>query len=291
MKKQENIIFHKEWEQSEQTIKSAFESICEHVEASEKLKQRIDQQIQQSIPKAARQSGEEKERSNLMENNRRRKWSVKKVIIGTAAACLAVGTVCIAGSGLKMYYSNGSNIPNYTSFADLAKAETEAGYEVDAVEMFENGFAAEGIHLNDMRIENEAGQLEGKEKEISIDYKKGNENITFFARKLMESENPEQLLYGRTPDKQLQAGDVSVIFTRMTNKFVPADYELTEEDKKNMESEDFNLAYGSSEVQINQGYHVLWIENNILYTLYGTDLSISPEEMIHMAEEVIENGQ
>ena len=291
MKKQENIIFHKEWEQSEQTIKSALKGICEHVEASEKLKQRIDLQIQQSIPGAARQSGEEKERSNLMENNRRRKWSVKKVIIGTAAACLAVGTVCIAGSGLKMYYSSGSNIPNYTSFADLAKAETEAGYEVDAVETFENGFAAEGIHLNDMWIENEAGQSEGKEKEISIDYRKGNENITFFARKLMESENAEQLLHGRTPDKQLQAGDVSVIFTQTTNKFVPADYELTEEDKKNMESEDFNLAYGSSEVQINQGYHVLWIENNILYTLYGTDLSISPEEMLHMAEEMITNGQ
>lgn len=277
MKKQENTIFHKEWEQSDQMIKTALHGICGRMEASDELKRRIDCQL-------------EKGRSIDMEKNRKI-FSVKKVVIGTAAACLVVGTVCIAGSGLKTYYSSGSNIPNYTKFADLAKAEVQAGYEVDAVETFENGFTAEGIHLQNVLIENEAGQTEGEGTEISIPYNKGGEIISFNAREIFAVENAEQLMNGRTPDKQLQVGDIQVIFTQTTNKFVPPDYELTEEDKKNMEREDFNLAYGSSEVDVNQGYYVSWIEDNILYSFYGSDLSISPEEMLRMAEEVIENGK
>lgn len=91
-------------------------------------------------------------------------------------------------------------------------------------------------------------------------------------------------------DDTLQIGEVLAGFRQITNKFVPPDYELTEEDEKNMENPNFNLAYGTEEVEMDTGYSVLWVENDILYELYGTDLSISGSDMLHMAEELIQNG-
>ena len=47
-------------------------------------------------------------------------------------------------------------------------------------------------------------------------------------------------------------------FYKLTNKFVPADYELTEEDKKAQEDGNFNLAYGSDKVEVMTSYTVEW---------------------------------
>lgn len=276
MKKNRDTIFRKKCDQTDRTVKDALTGICEHIEASDSLKQQIDSRI---------------EGISVKEEYCMKHISIKKVVIGVAAACLVVGTVCIAGSGIRMYKGGTSSIPNYTKFEDLNKAEGEVGYEIKAVSSFYNQFAMEGIHIGDLAVQNEAGQTEAAEKEINIEYQKNGESIMFGARKIFDMENAEEMMRERTPDKTLQAGETKVVFTETTNKFVPPDYELTDEDKANMEKEDFNLAYGSSEVKINKGYHVMWIEDGIVYTLYGADLSISPEEMLGMAKEVIESAE
>lgn len=276
MKKNANTIFHKKWERSDRMTKDTLTDICERIEASDELKRQIDCRI---------------ERVSEKEEHYMKRISMKKVIIGVAVACLAVGTVGIAGSGMKSYIGGTSARADYTEFKDLEKAETEVGIETNAVSKFSNGFTFDGIYIGDLAIQNEAGQEEGNEKEMKIMYRKSNETIMFNARRLFDVESAEGLMNEVTPDKSLQVGDTLAVFVQTTNKFVPPDYELTEEDKANMEKENYNLAYGSSEVEVNQGYHVKWIENGILYSFYGSDLSISPDEMLKMAKEVIESGE
>ena len=53
--------------------------------------------------------------------------SIKKVAVGVAAACLAVGMAAIAGNGLISIVGHGSSGSDYTKFEDLEKAEAEIG--------------------------------------------------------------------------------------------------------------------------------------------------------------------
>lgn len=274
MKKNRDFIFYNEWEQTDRAAKDALSDICDRIEASDNLKQRIESRI---------------ESVSVKEEHYMKRISMKKVIIGVAAACLMVGTVCIAGSGMKIYIGGTSAVPDYREIEELKKVEAEAGFEVKAVSDFTNGFTMDGIHIGDLELQNEAGQTESKGKDVKVMYQKNDELIMLSVRKIFDTESEEGLMNETTPDKTLQVGDTRVVFTQTTNKFVPPDYELTEEDKANMEKEDYNLAYGSSEVEINQGYHAIWVEDGIVYSFYGSDLSLSPDDMLGMAKEVIES--
>lgn len=159
------------------------------------------------------------------------------------------------------------------------------------METFDNGFAFKDITISDQSLVNETGQKEESQKGIHISYENGKETVVLYIRQLYQQEIAEgNPLEDAVMDDTLQIGEVLAGFRQITNKFVPPDYELTEEDEKNMESPNFNLAYGTEEVEMDTGYSVLWVENNILYELYGTDLSISGSDMLHMAEELIQNG-
>ncbi len=260
----------------ETELGKALHDIGERVEASDELKCRIDRRLIQM----------EKEKQNM------KRFSVKRVVIGVAAACLMVGTVCVAGSGLKSYVCGGSAIPEYTKFEDLTKAEQEAGFEVNAIEKFHNGYALEGINVNLSSIVNEAGKKEEELKDIYIRYKKDGKGFFLTAHELFESEDPETIVKGdKVPDQVIQVGDVEVVFNHYTYKFVPVGYELTEEDKKNLERDDYEISYGADEIQIGQYMSVTWLDDGILYHIGGHDLSFDAEEMLNMAKEVIENGK
>lgn len=279
MRKSKNPIYSKIREAEEKEIRRLLHDSVLHIEASDRMKRQIDERISEEL---------------IKEETKMKHFNMKKITVGLAAACFLIGMVSIAGSNKKYTVSSTSGSPDYTAFGDLEKAEETAGYEIKAVEKFSNGFGFQGITIADGYLNNEQGQKEEARKEIYLQYEKDGERITFFTHKPyayedVMMENGENLSGGEYADT-LQVGDVQVGFRQITNKFVPPDYELTAEDEKNMEDPDFNLAYGSSEIIINTGYSVSWMEDGISYSLYGTDLSISGDEMLEMAKEIIENG-
>ena len=83
------------------------------------------------------------------------------------------------------------------------------------------------------------------------------------------------------------AEKAELCFYKLTNKFVPADYELTEEDKKAQEDGNFNLAYGSDKVEVMTSYTVEWNMDGQGYSLFKFGEDLGAEEMFGMAEEII----
>lgn len=215
--------------------------------------------------------------------------SMKKLVIGVAAACLVVGTIAVAGSGAVSIIASSSSIPDYTKFGDMEKAEAEIGYSADAVESFGNGFHFDGIHIVEESLRDESGHILGEEKSIQISYSKGREEVDVYIRKILPGENAEVRM-GTGFDKTLQADGITVGYSCDTYKAVPADYELTEEDRKNMENGHFQLAYGTDRVEISKSHYVGWIKDGISYGIQGFDLSIGADEMLGMAQEIIESG-
>lgn len=272
MKTTMNSTFHRKWEPVDAQIKQSFEETGKQLEVSDKMKQQIDVRIAEE---------------SLKEERSMKHFNIKKVIVGVVAACLLVGTISVAASGLKNYVSHGSSIPDYRNFKELSKAEEEVGYTVDAIEDFSNGFTFKGIHISNTSMVNEANQEEEIGKELSIQYKKEKELIMYTAYRSLAGE------YGNAAaeiaDKILQCDDVTVAYMQITNKLVPPSYELTEEDKANMESGKYNIAFGSDEVKIQQSSFVYWVKDGITYELIGFELSLSADEMLHMAEEIITN--
>lgn len=276
MKKSINRISHRKWQQEDEIIKDAFWALAEQIEAPDYLKKQIDNRLLKESEK---------------EERRMRHFSIKKTVITVAAACLLVGTVCVAASGMKSYVGHGSNIPDYTDFQDMEKAEKEVGYEIKALESFSNGFKLKGIHIGDITMQNEDGTAKESQKNIKLAYERGNETIFVDSRRLFAGETPESFSLDKTPDKTLQCGDITVRFSRNTYKAVPPDYEITEEEKKLVEEGSLMIGYGSREVQTNEYFYTMFIKDNILYEIVGFDLSESADGLLNMCREIIENGK
>ncbi|TCL61051.1 hypothetical protein EDD76_101148 [Kineothrix alysoides] len=276
MKSKKDCMIHKDWDEKDEILKETLYEMSGRISASESLKRQIDSRLFK----------EEKGRTISM-----KRFSMKKMAIGVAAACLVLGTASIAGSGIKSYVSHGSAIPDYTKFEDLGKAEEKAGYRIDAVEVFENGYKMKSIDISDVSLQNEAGQKEQEQKEIYIYYEKpGAERIWLSACKLFAGEAPETAFNISAADKTMQYGDVIMIFNKTTYKFVPPDYELTDEDQKALESGAVEISYGTSDVEIKEAYSVGWVKDGIVYNLGGFDLALAADEMLGMAGEIIESG-
>lgn len=267
----------REWESIEYALKENLQGICGQLEASDSLKERIDVRIRRT----------QKEEEHM------KRFSIKKIVIVAAIACVAVGTVAVAGKGTGYSVSGMWLTPKYEKFTDLEKVETKAGIQIDAIENFSNGYAFKNMNAEQVLYMNEAGKKEESRNQISMDYyNPSGEQIYFAAQKPSTSELAAQnSVEWRKPDKILKCGDITVEFKSTEYKFVPVDYELTKEDEANLERDDFEISVGSDQVEYNQNYSVSWMKDGISYILGGMDLTLSPDNMLNMAKEIIESSE
>ena len=81
---------------------------------------------------------------------------------------------------------------------------------------------------------------------------------------------------------------VDILYHSYTNKIVPSDYRMTDEDKKAEANGELVFSYGSSKVEIKEVQSVLWSEDGIHYSLMQIDGKLSANELAEMAKEIIE---
>lgn len=250
----------------EKDLKEAFVLECEGLTASRNLKARIDERILKGQKEA--------DMKHL---------SVKKLVVGVAVGCLLVsGGVFAAGRAVSLS-SHHWLTDAYRSYGDMGKAQEELGYAADTVEEFSNGYRFDQMFVDDVNGNDEDGNTVYTYKERSITYKKNGEpKVWLHASKPVE----KQVRKGE-PEAARQAGGVTIYYDTTTYKFVPPNYELTDEDKANLEKDDFTISYGSSEVQVQKASDVTWEKEGVFYHLMGFDLNLGAEEMLDMAEEVM----
>lgn len=251
----------------DQTIKTALEQECGDISASLRLKARIDEQINR------RQ--EEKFMSRI---------SMKKIAAGVAAACLFVSGSVFAGH-VSGFIMSGSSIyaPEYTSYEQMGKAEKKLGYACDYVESFDNGYRFAGAVITNMAAQDDNGNTLYTAKGLDVCYQKAGEADLSLAIEEAREDGWKNL----ASDAARTSGNITMQYYVITNKFVPLDYELTDEDRENMEKDNYNLAVGSDTVEISQSMHVIWEKDGISYDLFGFDVTLSADEMFDMAEQII----
>lgn len=226
--------------------------------------------------------------------------SAKKICISVAAACLLVSGITVFAGGAAYFVAGSSMEAEYTDYRELDKAQKELGYAVDSVERFENGYSFNGMSVDTIGAYTEESGKMYSIPAFNIRYQKDGKKID-----LNVNEKTGDDVLSKEPNATRMCGDIELRCDEYTDKIVPDSYELTEEDKINEQRDDYNIVYMSVTVQqketdenyvispindevcIQHRMVVSWEKDGKSYNLAGTDLDMSAEEMLDMAEEIL----
>lgn len=253
-------------------IKDALSQECSSLSPSPGIKDRIDERIRES-----------QEETGSMKH-----LSVKKVVIGVAAACLLVSGGAYAAGHATALVSHSSLNGQYKSYdGDMAKAENKLGYNVLTVEGFENGYGFKSMEVMDVQGLDDKSNKVYTYKDMTVYYEKaGCEGIYLDMCRPVEDAPRE-----KSPNATKVCGDTTLYYDEYTYKFVPVDYQMTPEDEANEQRDDYYISVGSDQVEIKVSQNVTWEIDGTHYNLAGFDTGLSADELLSMAEEIIQNGQ
>lgn len=198
---------------------------------------------------------------------------MKKRILLVLAATLAIAVTAI-GAGKAAYTVARSDA--FSDFTDESKIPDKAediGVDFKYVTEFENGYRFNKGYISncDERDDNDVSIK--KYKSLDLIYIRDAGKLFFSVEE-----------YNNTMDTE--DGEISAFI--QPYKCVPVDYELTEQDKEDMESGKYVISVGSEEVELYDVYHVTWHEDGVQYMLmqYSYSGSLTLDEMTEMAEEI-----
>lgn len=207
--------------------------------------------------------------------------SKKKLLLIAVVATLMLGITASAASGIaKTWYSSSSSIPDYQSLPTQTQVVKDIGYEAVLIDSFKNGYSFESGCIVKNKLADENGNLIEKFKSISFDYKKGDDTVYFSQNKFVSKTEKQG-------DLIATENGTDIYYYSYTNKSVPPDYQLTEEDKKAEESGELVFSYGSSKEEIIEIQSVHWEKNDIEFCMMQMDGSLSATELADMAKEAI----
>lgn len=207
--------------------------------------------------------------------------SKKKISLIAVAATLALGiTVFAAGGIVSTWFSSSSSTPDYKSLPTAEQVTKDIGYEPVLIDTFENGYAFKNGSIVKNNLADKNGNSIEKFKSVSFDYEKDGDIVVFAQDKF----NSEMKLQG---DIIKTVKDTDIYYYSYTNKNVPAEYKLTDDDKKAEESGELVFSYGAEKVEIKNVQSVTWIKDGTQYQLLQIDGKLSTDELSDMAEEVI----
>ena len=207
--------------------------------------------------------------------------SKKKISLIAVAATLALGITAFAAGGIvSTWFSSSSSTPDYKSLPTAEQVTKDIGYEPVLIDTFENGYAFKNGSIVKNNLADENGSSIEKFKSVSFDYEKDGDIVVFAQDKF----NSEMKLQG---DVIKTVKDTDIYYSSYTNKNVPADYKLTDDDKKAEESGELVFSYGAEKVEIKNVQSVTWIKDGTQYQLLQIDGKLSAGELSDMAEEVI----
>lgn len=208
--------------------------------------------------------------------------SKKKIVLIAAAVTLVIGITVFAASGIiSQWFSSSSSIPDYKTLPTAEQVEKDIGYEAALMDEFKNGYKFDNGSIVNNSLKDENGNTAEKFKSVTFRYEKDGDKVIFSQDKFNSTVEASGELI-----KTIEG--IDIYYEKYTNKFVPADYKMTAEDKKAEESGELVFSYGTDEVEIIEVQSVSWKKDSIHYHLMQLDGKLSVDELIEMAKEVIE---
>lgn len=216
------------------------------------------------------------------EENMNRKAFLKRGLVLSFAAALAIGVTVYAASGvITQITSSSRSEAEYKTLPAEQQLIEDVGYAPELPEAFENGYTFDEASLVHNDQQDEAGNSVDKFDSITARYARGDGEMLLSAAKPgvpFENEG--------APTENYQG--IDLYYNAHTYKFVPPDYELTEEDKAAQERGDTVFSYGTDTVEVRWIQSVSFDKDDIHYNLSVTDDTLSQQDILAMAKEIID---
>ncbi len=216
-------------------------------------------------------------------NMKHKNW--KKTAVAAAAICILGAMTAVAVGRPAFILSSSSHNEIVRDYGKAVQMQQGHDSRVKSVEGFSNGYT-----FKEAVPKYEETQDEGKnrlEQGVSMAFtyeKKGMKEVELSGSRLFVGMDG-----GNAPDQVMTLEDGTVLsYSSTINKFVPPDYEITEEEKKLQEEGKLNVAYGSDAVEVMTSAAVSWEQDDIHYCLFTFEENMSAEELLSMAKEVAE---
>ena len=211
--------------------------------------------------------------------------STKKISFIVIAAALALGITAFAASGIvSNWISSSSSKPDYNTLPTAQRVIKDIGYEPVLIDGFKNGYKFKDGNIVKNNLTDENGKTVEKFKSVSFDYEKDGDKVIFSQDKFISQSKPEGNIV-----KTVNGTDI--YFYSYTNKSVPADYKLTDADKKAEANGELVFSYGSAKTEIYEIQSVTWAMDGMQYQLMQIDGKLSVGELLNMAYEVMAHTQ
>lgn len=208
--------------------------------------------------------------------------SKKKMALIAVAATLAMGITVFAASGIiSQWFSSSSSIPDYETLPSSEQVVKDIGYEALTIDEFSNGYKFANGSIKDNALEDKSGKVVEKFKSVTFRYEKDGDEVIFSQDKF----NSTVEINGEVITT---IDDVNLYYTNFTNKFVPENYKMTDEDKKAEESGELVFSYGTDKVENIEVQSVSWVKESVRCQLMQLGGKLSADELTEMAKEIIE---
>lgn len=200
---------------------------------------------------------------------------------------LAITAYAADFAGIKSLRS-GISSKVYDSYQKLDAVEKKAGFEIDAKEVFDNGYTFDRMLIDSTDALDEHDRKVLSYDEIYITYKnKAGNRLCLTAHPTLD-----EIPFSDIPATQTrQIGDVTAEFRESHYKNFPAEKEgnLTEEEKLWEQQPGNYISYFSWEADAyeNTVYHVCWTKDGISYSIMDNCGVESPDTLFSMAQELI----
>ena len=210
--------------------------------------------------------------------------SKKKFAIVAVAATLVLGATAFAvNNKITSMYSFSSSIPEYTEMPREQQLIEDVGYAGDMVKEFSNGYSFDegSVRKNVIEMDDDVEEF----KSLSVWYTNGeNKVILSIDKHHSDTQDTGSKLAARN-------GDVDIYEYSFINKIVPADYVKSEEELAAEARGELSFAEdGEDHIVETSIKSVSWIKDDIRYSLMQMDGELSTDELIAMANELIEQS-
>lgn len=269
----------------DEAIREFFKGEAEHMAAPDLLKARIDREIDKiENDRIKKRRGSEKEAVIM-------KFQKRKVALA-AAVIVAIGSItCYATGKMTGLMVGSSHLTEVSEYSGLAAAEEKAGFETGMPETFSSGYVFKNVNTGDgQAVDAEGNGIPGTEYiDVFMTYEKDGSEITASIMPELKEE-PAEEAEAKAPEasETREIGGITVSYYETTMKVVPPDYELTEQDKKDMENSNFTISYGSDQVYVQKVRSVDWKADGKAYNLLDMEGIVDAETLFSMAQDVIE---
>ena len=252
-----------------------------------RIKQSLKESADNVTPSAYLKTKIEAEMKKEQGVSSMKRWTVKRAVTVAAVVCFMIPGAIFAGGKIASYETsyNPAIDAHSDKWEDIEAFEKKAGVELELPKVLPGGYTFSEVQNLSYVGKDSAKVVVAEGTELDVTYKtKDGRKLNISVQKKEEKEEQDQM---RIPDRELEKNGVSIGYYKDIYKFVPADYKLTEEDKKREEKGNYYVSYSSDKEEIKTFSYVYWEKDGQTINIYTFDDEITSRELFRVAEEIV----